>query len=200
MRVSDPSVQRIGVQCHGTVVAVTQSSFRIADFVLLSCTCLADCPACFEAPKERQRVKLLLASQEHVHANLFSNMLKAMRPLLGMENTRLKGGEGAAAATGGAAADDDDDEGSTVVGHDAQLLRALQAVGEKGAKGGAVAMDEDDADYKALDALCKAPGGACALPEKKGTRGQGKEKKQTDAVAPAADAPAAAATDKDASL
>ena len=36
-----------------------------------------NCPACFEAPKERQRIKLLLAGQEHVHANLFSNMLKS---------------------------------------------------------------------------------------------------------------------------
>ena len=48
-----------------------------------------NCPACFEAPKERARVKLLLASQEHVHPSLFSSLLKAMRPLIGMENGRL---------------------------------------------------------------------------------------------------------------
>lgn len=153
---------------------------------------LPDCPACFEAPKERQRVKLLLASQEHVHANLFSNMLKAMRPLLGMENSKLKG-EGGDAAT---PADDDEEAGSTVVGHDAQLLRALQSVGEKGAK--AVAMDEDDADYQALDALCKTPGGACALPEKKG-KAKGKNVQGQAATPAPAPQPPAASGDKDAS-
>lgn len=34
------------------------------------------CPACFESPKERQRVKLLLAGQEQLHPTLFSNILK----------------------------------------------------------------------------------------------------------------------------
>ncbi len=35
-----------------------------------------NCPACFEEPKERARTKTLLASQEHIHPNLFSNLLK----------------------------------------------------------------------------------------------------------------------------
>ena len=35
-----------------------------------------NCPACFEAPKERQRMKLLLASQEHIHPNLFNSLLQ----------------------------------------------------------------------------------------------------------------------------
>ena len=50
----------------------------------------------FEAPKERQRVKLLLASQEHIHPNLFSNVLRAMKPLIGLENKNYlvsKGGD-----------------------------------------------------------------------------------------------------------
>ena len=45
-----------------------------------------NCPACFEAPKERQRVKLMLASQEHIHNELFSSMLNAMKPLMMKEN------------------------------------------------------------------------------------------------------------------
>jgi len=30
-----------------------------------------NCPACFSAPKERLRIKLMLASQEHLFPNLF---------------------------------------------------------------------------------------------------------------------------------
>merc|ERR1712096_27164 len=40
-----------------------------------------NCPACFDAPQERQRMKLLLASQEHLHTGLYSNLLAAMQPL-----------------------------------------------------------------------------------------------------------------------
>jgi tRNA(Ile)-lysidine synthase TilS/MesJ len=35
-----------------------------------------NCPACFEAPKERQRCKVMLAAQEHIHQNLYQNMLQ----------------------------------------------------------------------------------------------------------------------------
>jgi tRNA 2-thiocytidine biosynthesis protein TtcA len=47
-----------------------------------------NCPACFEAPKERQRVKLMLAAQENLHPNLHQTLLRAMRPLMaiGMED------------------------------------------------------------------------------------------------------------------
>ncbi len=52
-------------------------------FSALSCLTLVmdlpviheNCPACFEEPKERQRIKLMLAQQEHIHTNLFSTML-----------------------------------------------------------------------------------------------------------------------------
>ena len=30
-----------------------------------------NCPACFSAPKERQRIKELLAKQEYIHPHLF---------------------------------------------------------------------------------------------------------------------------------
>lgn len=42
-----------------------------------------NCPACFRAPTERQNMKQLLAAQEAAHNKLFSNLLTAMRPLMG---------------------------------------------------------------------------------------------------------------------
>lgn len=41
-----------------------------------------NCPACFAEPKERHRIKLLLASQEQIVPGLFSNLLRAMQPLM----------------------------------------------------------------------------------------------------------------------
>jgi len=50
-----------------------------------------NCPACFEAPKERARVKLMLASQEHVHPNVFACLLRSMKPLMRGELEQKKG-------------------------------------------------------------------------------------------------------------
>lgn len=41
-----------------------------------------NCPACFEGPKERYRIKTLLAQQEHLNPVLMSNLLRAMKPLM----------------------------------------------------------------------------------------------------------------------
>eukprot|EP00039_Didymoeca_costata_P005534 m.82303 g.82303 ORF g.82303 m.82303 type:complete len:1086 (+) comp12863_c0_seq3:256-3513(+) len=41
-----------------------------------------NCPACFEGPKERYRIKTLLAQQEHLMPQLFPNLLKTMKPLM----------------------------------------------------------------------------------------------------------------------
>eukprot|EP00042_Codosiga_hollandica_P047725 m.522169 g.522169 ORF g.522169 m.522169 type:complete len:178 (+) comp57513_c0_seq2:2809-3342(+) len=41
-----------------------------------------NCPACFEGPKERYRVKTLIAQQEHLFPNLLNNLLRTMKPLL----------------------------------------------------------------------------------------------------------------------
>eukprot|EP00041_Stephanoeca_diplocostata_P024213 m.607394 g.607394 ORF g.607394 m.607394 type:complete len:1168 (+) comp22477_c0_seq23:225-3728(+) len=41
-----------------------------------------NCPACFEGPKERYRIKTLLAQQEHQVPTLMSNLLRAMKPLM----------------------------------------------------------------------------------------------------------------------
>jgi tRNA 2-thiocytidine biosynthesis protein TtcA len=40
------------------------------------------CPACFTAPTRRDRMKMLLASEEADYPHLFASMLHAMRPLL----------------------------------------------------------------------------------------------------------------------
>merc|ERR1712096_203415 len=44
-----------------------------------------NCPACFSEPKERNRMKQLLAQQEILHTNIFHSLRKAMRPLLKMQ-------------------------------------------------------------------------------------------------------------------
>jgi len=41
-----------------------------------------NCPACFAAPTERHRMKLLLASQEQVVPDVFSSVLKAIIPIM----------------------------------------------------------------------------------------------------------------------
>lgn len=41
-----------------------------------------NCPACFAAPKERHRMKILLSQQENLFPNLFSSLQKAMIPLM----------------------------------------------------------------------------------------------------------------------
>jgi len=44
-----------------------------------------NCPACFEAPKERHRFKQLLASQELLFPDVYSHLLKAMHPLIAVK-------------------------------------------------------------------------------------------------------------------
>ncbi len=42
-----------------------------------------NCPACFSMPTQRMHMKSLLAEQEKTHKKIFSNLLTAMRPLIG---------------------------------------------------------------------------------------------------------------------
>ncbi|XP_033632009.1 uncharacterized protein LOC117293705 [Asterias rubens] len=54
-----------------------------------------NCPACFEAPKERHRTKQLLASQELLFPRLYNSLQAAMKPMMaknrtGMESSRTK--------------------------------------------------------------------------------------------------------------
>merc|ERR1712185_202870 len=41
-----------------------------------------NCPACYEEPKERHRVKQVLAQQEQLFPQLFHHLLNTMRPLM----------------------------------------------------------------------------------------------------------------------
>jgi hypothetical protein len=83
-----------------------------------------------------------------------------MRPLLGLENYRYKGAVAEAIADGEAEAD-----GLVTVTSSnpatAGLLKALQGINGRGEE------EEEDA---AMDAICKAPGGACTIPPKKSQR------------------------------
>ena len=44
-----------------------------------------NCPACFSEPKERNRMKQLLAQQEILHPSIFHSLKRAMRPLFAMQ-------------------------------------------------------------------------------------------------------------------
>uniref|UniRef100_A0A7S1KL75 Aminotransferase class V domain-containing protein n=1 Tax=Percolomonas cosmopolitus TaxID=63605 RepID=A0A7S1KL75_9EUKA len=41
-----------------------------------------NCPACFEMPKERARIKTLLSTQEHLFPNIHSTIMRALRPIM----------------------------------------------------------------------------------------------------------------------
>ena len=45
-----------------------------------------NCPACFSAPKERHRIKLMLAQQENLFPSLFSSILKTITPLMKLKS------------------------------------------------------------------------------------------------------------------
>jgi tRNA(Ile)-lysidine synthase TilS/MesJ len=54
-----------------------------------------NCPACFSAPKERARMKQLLAAQEHMFPNIYNSLRSAMQPLMSITETgqeKQKGG------------------------------------------------------------------------------------------------------------
>ena len=49
-----------------------------------------NCPACFEAPKERQRIKQLLAQQELLFPRLYWNLKTALFPVMRIHRTGLE--------------------------------------------------------------------------------------------------------------
>ncbi|WAQ99967.1 TTCA-like protein [Mya arenaria] len=49
-----------------------------------------NCPACFEAPKERHRIKQLLASQEIMFPRIFPSLNAAIKPIMAINRTQLK--------------------------------------------------------------------------------------------------------------
>ena len=60
-----------------------------------------NCPACFEQPKERDRVKKLLAQEEAMIPALFFNLKRALVPLLADETYEVMSGVAAAAEARG---------------------------------------------------------------------------------------------------
>jgi len=71
-----------------------------------------NCPACFEAPKQRHRVKRVLAAQEHENPELMGNLLRAMKPIININNSQYNLHGDTAPAEG----DEDDDEDVQVEG------------------------------------------------------------------------------------
>merc|ERR1711933_465108 len=53
-----------------------------------------NCPACFAAPKERHKTKLLLSSLEFEHKDLFPRLLSAVGPLLNFTTGESAAGQG----------------------------------------------------------------------------------------------------------
>lgn len=58
--------------------SLTRDYAKSCDLPIIS----ENCPACFEGPKERYRVKTLLANQEQLFPGVMSNILKAITPLI----------------------------------------------------------------------------------------------------------------------
>ena len=51
-----------------------------------------NCPACFSAPKERHRIKIMLAQQENLFPGLFQSILKTIIPIMRTNMRDLVGG------------------------------------------------------------------------------------------------------------
>ncbi len=49
------------------------------------------CPACFQAPTQRQHMKSLLSTEEQANPQLFKSLLSTMRPLMTKELTEIPG-------------------------------------------------------------------------------------------------------------
>ena len=62
-----------------------------------------NCPACFQQPKERARMKTLLTAQEVLFPQLFPNLQRTMMPLMEAENSVFEKQKGL-----GAIEDEDD--------------------------------------------------------------------------------------------
>merc|ERR1712087_75647 len=75
-----------------------------------------NCPACFAAPKERHRIKLMLSQQEFEHPDLFWSLMKCMNPLMSIDKTeRTSDPYRQTAANGADNFDDDIDASSKVI-------------------------------------------------------------------------------------
>lgn len=110
-----------------------RASTRLTHFAHLPHSTRRFSPACFEAPKERARVKLVLANQEHVHPSLFSSLQRAMKPLMSQENSKFLGLEDAKAGKKFPKHhdfDDDDDQLPVLPAAQASSTAKLESVEE----------------------------------------------------------------------
>jgi len=69
-----------------------------------------NCPACFAAPKERHRIKLMLSQQEFEHPDLFWSLSKCMKPLTSIAQTERSMDWWRQALGGNAEEDEEEDE------------------------------------------------------------------------------------------
>jgi len=70
-----------------------------------------NCPACFESPKERQRIKQLLAQQELLFPRLYWNLKTALFPVMRIDRTGLESVVFGRAIADGAEEEDEEDDG-----------------------------------------------------------------------------------------
>ncbi|CAL8115207.1 unnamed protein product [Orchesella dallaii] len=68
-----------------------------------------NCPACFEAPTERHRVKQLLAQQEILFPKLYLSLRTAMRPLMAIDRCGMESGRSNLAFPGSHVPDGDEE-------------------------------------------------------------------------------------------
>jgi len=74
-----------------------------------------NCPACFAAPKERHRIKLMLSQQEFEHPDLFWSLCKCMKPLTSIAQTERSMDWWRQALGGNAEEDEEEDEASRAI-------------------------------------------------------------------------------------
>jgi len=114
-----------------------------------------NCPACFSAPKERHKFKLLLASLEFDYPQVFSTLLRTMRPLYSLE-TAMASEQIAAEAH-----DDEDEPHRPAAGGKAAASRGPAGkIGRGGSGAGpALPIEEDDMGAEVALTDCGAAAG-----------------------------------------
>jgi len=69
-----------------------------------------NCPACFDAPTERHRVKQLLAQQEILFPKLYLSLRTAMRPLMAIDRCGMESKRGNLVFPGSHISDEDGED------------------------------------------------------------------------------------------
>ena len=143
-----------------------------------------NCPACFEAPKERARVKLLLRREGRVFPHtLFSSLLSACQPLLDARvphllratARRLEGRRNANKGKKGRAVDGAEEEVAADLGGDERLrgVESAALVAELERRGGLgmaaeslVEAEEEEEAAEEREEAAATGAGACPMPRR----------------------------------